>query len=77
MDKKNYGLRMAIWRTGEPIYRIAQDLQIHPSQLSGIIHGKRAATPREQKRLVQLLDVPLRELFPDAAPAEAEVKEGK
>jgi plasmid maintenance system antidote protein VapI len=42
----------------------AQELNIHEVRLSGIIHGRLAATSKEQKKIAKKLGAPVEELFP-------------
>ena len=61
-------LKMALMRRGLRQYDAARLLGITDTRMSRIICGRLEATEEEKKRLAHLLQTPVQELFPDAAP---------
>lgn len=61
-------LKMALMRRGVRQYDAARLLGITDTRMSRIICGRLAATDDEKKRLAQLLETPVEELFADVAP---------
>ncbi len=60
-------LKMALMRRGVHQYDAARLLGITDTRMSRIICGRLEATDDEKKRLSQLLQTPIEELFADAA----------
>jgi plasmid maintenance system antidote protein VapI len=61
-------LKMALMRRGGRQYDAARLLGITDTRMSRIICGRLEATDEEKKRLAQLLQTPVEELFADAKP---------
>lgn len=61
---KNVALKTAIFASGREQQRIAQLARIAPEKLSHVIHGRRALSDDERKRLARVLGKTEDELFP-------------
>lgn len=64
-------LKMALMRRGVRQYDAARVLGITDTRMSRIICGRLEPTDDEKKRLAQLLQTPVEELFADADDADA------
>ena len=67
-----YELKLAILKSGIPQWRTAAQADIPESVLSHIVRGARDPEPSTAKRLSEVLDIPVDQLFP----AEEEVVSG-
>ena len=63
----NLMLKSAIAGHPLPAYKIARQLGIYPSRLSGFISGVVRPTTNEKRRLSAVLGRPVAELFPEVA----------
>lgn len=70
-----YELKMAILKSGIPQWRIAGRAEIPEAILSHIVRGARDPGPSTAKRLSEILNVPVSELFP--AEEEKERHDGR
>lgn len=58
-------LRRAIGGTGEPAWRVGRAAGLSPTVLSHIVTGRRAVTQEEARRLADVLEADVRDLFPE------------
>jgi len=68
----NLALKMAIFESRKKQKRIAHLAGIDETQLSHIVRGRRAATPRERQRLAAVLGKPEADLFLTTDPGATE-----
>lgn len=75
MPSLNIPLKQALVATGKKQKRIAKLIRISESDLSKIVHGHRAASEGERKRLVRVTGKSEDELFGAPAPVAPEAVE--
>lgn len=61
----NRALRIALLELNTPQQDIARLARIHESRLSQIVRGRVRATESERLRLSGVLQIPVRDLFPE------------
>ena len=61
--ERNTNLKMAIFKTGMTQRKLADEIGVHESVISGAISGRIVLTGEEKKKIAQALNKKIKELF--------------